>query len=206
MLNVYYSRYLRGASGLVLVLLVGACQNLAPGPVDQLAFNDSVIAPSTRKKINNLLNLMDQRLNVAQRVAKSKWNSGASVNDPKRELQILDSVAAQADALGGLNPALVRHFFQDQFDAGKIIQNDLLSEWRKSIPTEYKFDDAPDLARDIRPILDKLTPALIAALRDVQPILADPGVHGYVSQTAITLIRGDVNGAVRRQALRGLME
>lgn len=97
---------------------------------------------------------------------------------------------------------VVKKFVQDQFNAGKIIQTNLLINWRSKYPAKYKFNDAPDLARDIRPQLDKLTPELITAFCDVQAIFAQPGSRHYLFSQADKVIRGDVDGAARRQALR----
>jgi len=195
-------------SCLLIVGLLGACQHVAPSATgvqaQYSAAISSVISTRDAQKIDHLLDLIDQRLSVASQVAKAKWNSGAAVDDPKRELQILDDVTMQANALGGLDPLLVRDFFQNQFDAGKILQKNLLDGWRQTVMPGYKFDDAPDLGREVRPILDRLTPQLIAALHDVQPLLKQPDVHRYIAIRAATLIRGDVNGRVRGQALMSL--
>ncbi|MFX6226221.1 chorismate mutase, partial [Acinetobacter baumannii] len=69
------------------------------------------------------------RLDVAAPVARSKWNSHATIDDPAREAVILDDVAARAQKLG-LDAAWTRRFFQDQFEAGKIVQRDLHRQWR----------------------------------------------------------------------------
>lgn len=193
-----------GLSCLLLVGLLSACQYFPPSPAAAQERQSVAIAPGDAQKIDHLLALMDQRLSVAPQVAKAKWNSGAAVDDPGRELQILDEVTIQAAATGGLDPLFVRHFFQNQFDAGKILQKNLLAAWRQTAAPGYKFGDAPDLGREVRPILDRLTPQLIAALRDVQPLLRQPGVRAYMAQQAAALIRGDVGGEVRRQALTTL--
>lgn len=188
----------------LLVGLLSACQHLPPSAADAQGRQSVAISARNAQEIDHLLELMDQRLSVASQVAKAKWNSGAAVDDPQRELQILDAVTIQADAMGGLDPLFVRHFFQDQFDAGKILQKNLLAGWRQTAAPGYKFGDAPDLGREVRPILDRLTPELIAALRAVQPLLRQPGVRGFITMQAATLIRGDVSGEVRHQALKTL--
>ncbi|QRX82436.1 gamma subclass chorismate mutase AroQ [Glaciimonas sp. PAMC28666] len=193
--------YLRYLGCLIVLLTLSACQAYSPTLQDGAKSERSVISPADAKKIDYLLGLMDQRLNVASKVAKSKWNSGAAVDDPQREVQILDGVTAQAATLGGVDGEIVRAFFQNQFDAGKIMQRDLLAGWRNTLPPAYKFQDAPNLALEVRPVLDKLTPELIAALREVTPLLPISGARAYLSRSSMTLIRGDVNGDVRRQAL-----
>ncbi|MEB0010619.1 gamma subclass chorismate mutase AroQ [Glaciimonas sp. Cout2] len=195
---------LRRLSCLAFVLMLAACQSLLSTTPDAVEQQQTIMSSADAQKIDYLLGLIDQRLSIASKVAKSKWNSGAAVDDAKRERQILEVVTAQADAIGGLDLALVQAFFQNQFDAGKLIQQDLLSGWHNTLPGGYKFDDAPNLARDVRPVLDKLTPELIGALRNVVPLLLDSDAHAYLSHSALSLIRGDVGGDVRRQALESL--
>lgn len=178
-----------------LLLILAACQNMPSTPGAQCG-------PSAADagEIDQLLTLIDQRLAVAPMVAKAKWNSGGAINDPPREQLILDDVAAQAE---GLDAAFVRRFFQAQFEASKALQLGLHAQWRQQ--GAGRFADAPDLGRDVRPVLDKLTPQLIAALGKIQPLLAQPGIPAYIDMRARDLVRGDLDGLPRRVALQGWM-
>lgn len=182
-------------SGLFAVIfLVSACQN--PGSrSDPISTNDA-------QKIDHLLALIDQRLGIAPQVAKAKWNSRAPVGNVKRETEIMNEATTQAQGKGKCDLTLVKNFFQDQFNAGKIIQTNLLISWRSKYPAKHKFNDAPNLARDIRPQIDKLTPELVNAFCDVQPNLLSPGSRRYLFAQGDKVIRSDVNGAARRQALK----
>ena len=131
-------------------------------------------------------------------VAKAKWNNGGAINDPPREQLILDAVTAQAK---GLDEVLVRRFFQAQFDASKAWQLGLHAQWRRQ--GAGRFDDAPDLGRDVRPLLDELTPQLIAALGKIAPLLTQPGVPAFIEMRSRSLVRGDLDGVPRRVALQG---
>lgn len=173
---------------LAFFLLLAACQHLPPAPSSA----DAAAA-------DHLLQLMDQRLAVAPMVAKAKWNSGGAVNDPPREQLILDAVAAQAN---GLDAVFVRRFFQAQFDASKALQLGLLAQWRQQ--GAGKFSDAPDLGRDVRPLLDELTPQLIASLRRMQPLLTEPGMRSYIESRSVSIVRVDFDGLPRRMAVAGL--
>ncbi|MCD6026172.1 MAG: chorismate mutase [Solimicrobium sp.] len=163
-----------------------------------------IISYSDTQRIDRLLLLIDQRLNIASQVAKAKWNSDAAIDDALRESQILDDLTVHADLMkpGQCSLSLVRRFFQNQFDAGKIIQRHLVADWRNSFPPKYKFNDAPNLACDIRPQLDKLTLELIKAFCEVQPILLGPREHNYLMNKALHIIRDDVDGKARSQALK----
>jgi chorismate mutase len=118
--------------------------------------------------LGNLLGLIDQRLALADDVARSKWNSGAPVEDLAREREIVDAIGIDAVKFG-LEPDFAKTFFQAQIEASKIVQNARLAEWRTAqLP---KFANAPDLQRDIRPQLDRLTQAMLDALAHALPAL-----------------------------------
>jgi len=174
-----------------LWFMLAACQSLPPGLPPASSAADAA-------RIDHLLTLIDQRLAVAPMVAKAKWNSGGAINDPPREQLILDAVTAEAK---GLDAVLVRRFFQAQFDASKALQLGLHAQWRRQ--GAGRFDDAPDLGRDVRPVLDKLTPQLIAALGKIEPLLTQPGVAAYIETRSRLLVRGDLDGEPRRVALQG---
>lgn len=144
-------------------------------------------------RLVRLMGLMQQRLNLAQDVAMYKWNAKAAIDDPVREQQILDALAQQS-AQYGLAPRQVQDFFNAQIVAGKMIQTALFAEWVSK--AQAPFDNPPDLKTAIRPALDKLTPQLLTALAEAQPVLqakdsqqtvkqaaADTGVRAGVLQT-----------------------
>jgi|APHig2749369809_1036254.scaffolds.fasta_scaffold21250_2 chorismate mutase len=121
----------------------------------------------TPKQENNkvLLQLMNKRLEVAPLVAKSKWNTKAPINDSIREKTILDSVEARASRMG-LDKHFARDFFQAQFEAGKKVQTQLHEKWKKE--AQPPFDPAINLATEVRPVLDSLTPLLLVELKKIQ--------------------------------------
>ena len=121
--------------------------------------------------LDRLLTLVGERLDVMPGVAMHKFNTGSPVDDLPREAQVLAQVAAQAERAGAPR-ALAERFFQAQIDAAKTIQRARIAAWRAE--GRGPFAAAPDLATEIRPRLDGLTPMLIAALRDSAPSLARP--------------------------------
>jgi chorismate mutase len=180
---------------MALLLILSACQSM---PAE--------LPLAERQSIDRLLVLIDQRLKVAPLVAQAKWNSGVPINDPVRERQILDDLTASLKNADEADKLFVRRFFQAQFDAGKIIQLALHAQWRRQ--AHARFDNPPDLARDIRPELDRLTPLLIAALAQVRPLLQQALARQYVQQRGEILLRGDadIDAAVRSEALGVLLE
>lgn len=200
-------------AGMQLLLLMLSSMAMLPAcqSYPKVEASPQALSLPDRQRLDRLLTLMDQRLEVAVMVAQSKWNSGAPIDDPERERQILDAMSA---SLTAMNPGLARRFFQAQFDAGKIIQRALHAQWRAQ--AHERFANPPDLVRDIRPALDRITPSLIDALRQATPLLygaTDPRTaaraamaRSYVQQRKATLLRGDADGAAREEALRPLLE
>jgi chorismate mutase len=176
---------------ILLLALLSACK--AASPVQA--------ASPAETAATHMLALINQRLAVAPLVAQSKWNSGAAIDDPVRETQILDDIALKA-AQEDVDTALARNFFQSQFDAGKIVQAQLHARWRQQqLPP---FTQAPDLARDVRPTLDKLTPELIATLKTLQTHLCDANVQDLLARRSDSLFNKDWDQATRERALAPL--
>ncbi|RNA62463.1 gamma subclass chorismate mutase AroQ [Chryseobacterium nematophagum] len=124
--------------------------------------------PDSEKEV--LLKLIDKRLSVAPLVAKSKWNTKAPIDDPAREKVILDGVQAKAKKMG-VDENFARDFFQAQFEGGKIVQRQLHNQWKGE--NQGLFDTSPDLAHEVRPILDSLTSQLLMELKKIKPNSCD---------------------------------
>ncbi|WP_240349246.1 gamma subclass chorismate mutase AroQ [Halomonas binhaiensis] len=165
--------------------------------------NAETPSEDAKQTVNQLLTLIDERLAIAPEVAKAKWNSGAPINAPEREAQILERVVAEA-ASAGVDEALAQTFFQHQFDASKRVQQRLHDQWQKT--QHPPFDNAPDLANDIRPKLDKLTPQLIGALHDFQETAKTPGVGAYLESQSALLVQDDASGDAREEAVSPLFD
>jgi chorismate mutase len=148
------------------------------------------MAPDQAATVDRLLLLMQRRLELAQDVARDKWNRAAPVEDTAREQAVVEAAVAQA-AQSGVDPQRVRRFFRGQIEAGKAIQSALLAQWRAE--HRGKFTGVPDLAVAIRPELDRLTVALVPALDAVIPLLEQPGANRLLQQRAAA-IRIDTAG------------
>jgi chorismate mutase len=192
-----YRQY-RRLAGVWLLLYIGACGLF----LTACQTAPAVLPDAQRQAVDTLLRLMDQRLLVASEVAQAKWNSAAPIDDPLRERQILDDLTAQLPHDDADWKLLVRGFFQAQFDAGKIIQRTLHAQWHQE--QHARFVNPPDLARDIRPQLDRLTPQLLVALAQLRPFLASPAVRAYIRQRAPALLAVKAANSVRETALSGL--
>lgn len=177
---------------MVVLLLLAGCQTQPPEPPDE-----------DKLAIDHMLQLIDERLDVAPIVAQSKWNSGAAIEAPEREAQILDQVEEDAAAVG-VDEAFARAFFDKQFSASKQIQRRLHHQWLQE--GRPPFADPPDLAEEVRPVLDRLTPQLIEALADMQRIAEVDGAGRYLEHRAAELVQDDFDGEPRHVAIQPLLE
>ena len=148
-------------------------QKIASGEFDA-AFERWLSYPWNSPNSVVLLSLMRERLQISVDVAKSKWNSDAPIEDIHRENAIVAGLTKQAGELG-LPLPWAEQFFRAQIEAAKIVQRELHERWRQQ--GQGKFNDALDLARDVRPRLDALTPKLLDAITAAWPELCSPA-HG----------------------------
>jgi chorismate mutase len=128
------------------------------------------IAHAESNPLEALVQTSAHRLQLATKVALAKWDSGASVEDPVREKQVIDNAVREGQSRN-LDPAQVEAFFRAQIEANKVIQYSLLSNW-------FAAGSAPphgpiDLAGEIRPQLDEIQKELIEELADTASLRSD---------------------------------
>lgn len=128
---------------------------------------DSAWQTAEVEKVDRIILLCLIRLRVAPDVARAKWNSQSPVTDAAREEVVVQEFTGKAAALQ-IEPALAQRFIRGQIEASKMVQSSLMVHWQKN--AQGKFDPAPDLARDVRPLLDALTPQMLAALQALAPL------------------------------------
>jgi chorismate mutase len=124
------------------------------------------------RKLDYLLGLMRERLELSRLVAEVKWNQGLPIEDLERERQFLRSM--QQASQGELNPGLLEAFFLAQIQASKELQKALFEEWRSQ--SVQKLETSTSL-EELRPRLDRVSVELLHALRDIQPTLRSPQVQ-----------------------------
>ncbi|MFF5958032.1 chorismate mutase [Streptomyces luteogriseus] len=115
--------------------------------------------------------LFARRLLLADKVAAAKYGTDTPIDDPAREAQILTDVRARAAGLG-LDPDSVAAVFRDQIEANKLVQRGLYARWDAN-PGE-RPTERPDLAKEVRPALDRITTGLLVALRETERARAVP--------------------------------
>ena len=141
---------------------------------------------------------IDQRLLLAQDVARAKWNAQAPIEDLPREEQVIAAAVRQGAALG-LPEAWIRTVFRAQIEASKTVQRELYRRWQAE--GVGRLDDAPDLAKTIRPQLDRLTTQLLRAMADNQAVLHDSDRKADVAVAMHALQARALNAAAAGQAL-----
>lgn len=109
-----------------------------------------------------LTDLAVRRILLGDKVAAAKFGTGQPIDDPVREQQVLDQVAAQSTAMG-LPPDVSVRFFRAQIEANKIVQRGLFRYWT-SHPAQRPAK-RPDLATEVRPQLDRITAEILQQLR-----------------------------------------
>lgn len=120
-----------------------------------------VSAATAHASLDPLLDLIEERVGLAEAVALHKWDNRQPVQDIPREQQVLANVR-RAAAEQGMDPERAATFFADQIETNKLMQYQLLSKWH----FREKAPDKPrrDLETDIRPALDALQGKLLTAL------------------------------------------
>ncbi|WP_263261690.1 chorismate mutase [Pseudomonas sp. RIT-PI-S] len=108
-----------------------------------------------------LLASIEQRLNIADQVALSKWDSKKAVEDRAREREVIAAAVLLAPQYK-LEPAFVEQFFAAQIEANKLVQYGHLAEWR--LAGAAPDTPRPDLVGQIRPQLDTLQKTLMEQL------------------------------------------
>ncbi|WP_394821548.1 chorismate mutase [Pendulispora albinea] len=153
---------------------------------------------AAEKAIEALAQLAGERLAIADKVAASKWGTDKPIEDPPREKQVLDDTSKRAIDMG-LDPALAQRIFRDQIEANKLVQRGLHLQWEAS--AEKRPTTRPDLAKEIRPELDRIGGALLATIRDAQPLLTSPRCKSALDRARQRTLTGTGMDALHREAL-----
>ncbi|WP_329519372.1 chorismate mutase [Spirillospora sp. NBC_01491] len=119
-------------------------------------------SPLRAEPLAPLVGLSADRLALADEVAAAKWGTATPIEDPVRERAVLDDVTARSAALG-LDPDAAVRVFRDQIEAGKLVQRGLHRRWTARPSTAPSR--RPDLGKEVRPALDRLTGAILAELQ-----------------------------------------
>jgi chorismate mutase len=119
-------------------------------------------------RLLSLAHSIEARLGVMRSVAHYKWENHISVEAPEREAAVIKATVARATELG-LDEQLATRAVTAQMEAAKAVQRRLIAAWGqgKDLPEGH----APDLAREIRPLINDLTGDFLNALKAATPLL-----------------------------------
>lgn len=131
-------------------------------------------------QLHRVVELSAERLATADLVAAAKWESGAPIDDPERERQVLRTVRQQAEEAGG-DPADTARVFRDQIEANKDVQRGLHQQWGYD-PAQAP-SEVPDLDA-VRADINRVTAALVRALAAAVPVRSAPSCDGLLTAGA----------------------
>ncbi|WP_025109058.1 chorismate mutase [Pseudomonas sp. H1h] len=148
---------LRVSAGAVLALLASTANAAMPS--------------ATPDPLQPLLTTLNQRLNIGDLVALTKWDSGKPIQDSPREAQVIANARTLASEYK-LDPEEVAQLIAAQMEANKLVQYGLLAQWQAA--GRAPDTPRPDLAKQIRPQLDQLQSRLLRQYADFVPYRRDP--------------------------------
>jgi chorismate mutase len=112
---------------------------------------------SPTSPLTKLVDDAAQRLQTADPVAASKYLTGGAVDDPAREMQVIDSVTADAVA-DHTDAGYVKDIFRNQIDATDSLEHSRFAQWK--IDPAQAPTTAPDLSSS-RNTIDTLNRAIV---------------------------------------------
>ncbi|MGI5375580.1 chorismate mutase [Streptomyces sp. CA-251387] len=190
-----YPRRLRSALVAVCAAAAVSFAGAAPAAAHTAA---PVRAASVVPGLTALTDLFAERLLLADKVAAAKYGTDKPIDDPVREQQILDDVAARATGLG-LDPDAVKAVFRDQIEANKLVQRALYARW--DARPEERPTERPDLVKEVRPALDRITTQLLDTLKATQRLRTSPSCEPRLGIAAVRAAYGHELDALHVEGL-----
>ncbi|MFE5535441.1 chorismate mutase [Streptomyces sp. NPDC056492] len=179
------------SAGAAALVACGPSQSLGTAPAGSSS-------PPAEQALGTIARLAAERVMTADSVAAAKWGTTQPIDDPSREKTVLDSAASQAAKLG-IDPATVQRIFQDQIAANKDVQRALYAQWQEH-PAE-RPTRRPDLATQVRPVLDRVDSRLLTAIEEAQPALSRPDCDALLERGKATTVQAMSLDAIHRSGL-----
>jgi chorismate mutase len=171
------------------VVVVMALTAMVAGAPANASVEPASVPTSALGPLGPLADLAVQRILLGDKVAAAKFGTSQPIDDPVREQQVLDAVAARSASMG-LSPEASVRFFRAQIEANKIVQRGLFQRWQRH-PAEQPTE-RPDLAKEVRPQLDRITGQILEQLRTTTDIRR-PGVECVTGRLTAELSADLVN-------------
>ncbi|MGW1373648.1 chorismate mutase [Streptomyces sp. NPDC002446] len=170
-----------GAAATVLFTGVGGAVAAPSAPSAPAVPQAAAHSPYGR--LRPLAALSAERLATGDLVAAAKWGTGGPIDDPAREQQVLDAVAAQARELGADPDATVR-IFRDQIEASKVVQRGLHRRWEAD-PSQAP-EERPDLG-EVRKEINRINGELVRAVAASPDARSAPYCRPLLAANAVRL-------------------
>jgi len=154
--------------------------------------------PVTSRAIDTLVRLSSERVAVADRVAAAKWGTDSPIENPAREQQVLDDTVKRAATMGVDSAAALR-IFRGQIEANKLVQRGLYEYWASTSAGQQS--PRPDLANEVRPVLDRIGIELLIAIRDAGPTLEGAGCKRALHRSRLQAVRALHLDSLHRKGL-----
>ncbi len=199
--SVYRARRVLPALSAALAF-AGVAALAAFAPFAHGASSDAPRFTDERTLVARVLQLEDERLALMPAVAAWKWQHHAAISDPPRERIVILAAGKLAQPLG-LASAPIERLFALQVRLARDAESDRVNHWRSA---GYDFPGRPpDLQKEVRPQLDRLTSDLLRALYLAAPTFARPGFTERYAARATQLLKDAAwSPASRRELLTDL--
>lgn len=142
--------------------------------------------PAPPQSLKPLLMTLNERLNIGDLVALTKWDSGKPIQDSPREAQVIANARKLASE-HKLDPEDVAQLIAAQMEANKLVQYGLLAQWQAA--GAAPDTPRPDLGKQIRPRLDELQNRLLQQYADFVPYRHDPNCSVWLAEARNGLTR-----------------
>ena len=156
-----------------------------------LASVASAAAPSPAPEtLQPLLNTINERLNVSDLVALTKWDTGKPIQDTARETLLINNARKQATG-SNVDPDEAADLIAAQIEANKLVQYGLIAQWQAA----HKAPDMPrpDLTQ-LRAKQDELQARLLQQYADFVPYRVDPDCPQWLAEQRSGLIKDALHG------------
>lgn len=146
----------------------------------------TVQAAAPAETLKPLVQTLNERLNIGDLVALTKWDSGKPIQDSPREAQVIANARTLATERQ-LDPEDVAQLLAAQMEANKLVQYGLLARWQAA--GAAPDTPRPDLGKQIRPRLDELQTRLLQQYADFAPYRHDADCPKWLANARNGLTR-----------------
>ncbi len=177
--------------------------DLKSGKLPPPAFPEKAVLDTRPEAIEKyasaFLKTVKDRLDLMPAVAKAKWIRKKEIKDSKREEELLAQLVAEGNEQG-ISADVVREVFQSQFEAGRMVQKNLIDRWdRGKAPAD---EPTPDLVKKLRPKIDQVSGELLRLLTKIAPYRGQPAFTLALRETSERVLVGEgITPEVRAKAL-----